>query len=79
VLDDEQYRTRWTDRVVLVDDIGHLLVMWCEHATPRDVEQAIIQSLRTPLNVQHASGPARELVQAARRRYFASAVLRTPA
>jgi hypothetical protein len=88
LLDDEQYRTRWTDRVVLVDDderrltewmIEHLLVTWCEYTTPRDVEQAIIQSLRPPLNVQYASGPARELVQAARRRYHASAGPRTSA
>jgi len=57
-LDGELYRTRWTDRVVLVDDderrltewmIRHLRVTWCEYATPRDVEQAIIQSLRPRL------------------------------
>lgn len=88
LLDDEQYRTRWTDRVVLVDDderrltgwmIAHLLVTWCEYATPRDVEQAIIQSLRPSLNVQYAFGPARELVQAARQHYRASAGPRSSA
>ena len=82
LLDDEQYRTRWTDRVVLVDDderrltdwmVKHLHVTWCEHVTPRDVEQATIQTLRPPLNVEHASGPALDLVKAARRRYYASA------
>ena len=82
LLDDEQYRTRWTDRVVLVDDderrltdwmVKHLHVTWCEHATPRDVEQSIIQTLWPPLNVDHASGPALDLVKAARRRYYGSA------
>jgi hypothetical protein len=82
LLDDEQYRTRRTDRVVLVDDderrltawmVDHLHVTWCEHPTPRDVEKSIIQSLRPPLNVEHASGPALDLVKAARRRYYASA------
>jgi hypothetical protein len=53
--------------------IEHLLVTWCKYATPREVEKAIIQSLRPPLNVQYASGPARELVQSARRHYRASA------
>lgn len=82
LLDDEQYRTRWTDRVVLVDDderrltawmVTHLHVSWCEHLTPRDVEESIIHVLRPPLNVDHASGPALDLVKAARRHYYASA------
>lgn len=81
LLDDEQYRTRWTDRVVLADDderrltdwmVKHLHVTWCEHATPRDVEQPTIQTLCPPLNVEHASGPALDLVKAARRHYYAS-------
>ena len=82
LLDDERYRTRWTDRVVLVDDderrltvwmVGHLHVSWCEHPSPRDVEEPIIHALRPPLNVDHASGPALDLVKAARRHYYASA------
>jgi hypothetical protein len=82
LLDDEQYRTRWTDRVVLLDDderrltawmVEHLHVTWCEHPTPRNVEQTIIQTLRPPLNVEHASGPTLDLVKAARQRYYASA------
>lgn len=82
LLDAEQYRTRWTDRVVLVDDderrltawmVEHLYATWCEHLTPHDVEQTIIQSLRPPLNVEHASGPTRDLVKAARQHYYASA------
>lgn len=82
LLDDEQYRTRWTDRVVLVDDderrltawmVEHLHVTWCEHPTPRDAEQTIIQTLRPPFNVEHASGPTRDLVKAARQHHYASA------
>jgi hypothetical protein len=82
LLEDEQYQTRWTDRVVLVDDdeirltdwmTKHLHVSWCEHPAPRDVEESIIRRLRPPLNVEHASGPAVDLVKAARRRYYASA------
>jgi hypothetical protein len=81
LLDAEGYRTRWTDRVVLVDeDEGRLTawmterlrVSWCEHQTPRDVEGSIIRALHPPLNVDHASGPALDLVKAARRSYYAS-------
>lgn len=82
LLDDEQYRTRWTDRVVLVDDderrltawmVEHLHVTWSEHPRPRGVEQTVIQTLRPPLNVEHASGPTLDLVKAARQHYYASA------
>jgi hypothetical protein len=82
LLDDEAFRTRWTDRVVLVDEDEvrlsswmetNLRVSWCEHPTPRTVERAIIERLAPPLNVDHASGPAREVIKAARRRYYASA------
>jgi hypothetical protein len=82
LLDDERYRTRWTDRVVLVDDdetrltdwmVTHLHVSWCEHPAPRDAEESIIHMLRPPLNVDHASGPTLDLVKAARRTYYASA------
>jgi hypothetical protein len=82
LLDGERFRTRWTDRVVLVDDdevrltdwmTTNLRVSWCQHPTPRDVEAAIIEMLRPPLNIDHASGTAREVVKAARRAYYASA------
>jgi hypothetical protein len=82
LLNDKQYRTRWTDRVVLVDDderrltawmVEHLHVTWCKHPTPRDVEQTIIQTLQPPLNVEHASGPTLDLVKAARQHYYRSA------
>lgn len=88
LLDDERYRTRWTDRVVLVDDdenrltdwmTRHLRVSWCEHPVPRDVEEAIIRTLLPPLNVEYASGPTVDVVKAARRRYYASAGARPSA
>jgi hypothetical protein len=82
LLDDERLRTRWTDRVVLVDDdeirltewmTTNLRVSWCEHPAPRDVESAIIRMLQPPLNVDHTTGPSVDLVKAARRRYYQSA------
>jgi len=53
--------------------VQHLHVSWCEHPTPRVVEESIIHVLRPPLNVDHASGPTLHLVRAARQRYYASA------
>jgi hypothetical protein len=85
LLDDEPFRTRWTDRVVLVDEdeirltnwmTTNLRVSWCEHPAPRDVEGVLIQILRPPLNVDHATGPSLDLIKAARRRYYASAGVR---
>lgn len=82
LLGDEGFRTRWTDRVVLVDEdevrltlwmAENLRVSWTEHPAPRDVEPVIIRSLAPPLNVDHASGSARDAIKAARRRYYASA------
>ena len=82
LLDEHRFRTRWTDRVVLVDDdearltdwmSTNLRVSWCEHPTPRDVEGEIIRTLRPPLNVDHATGPMVEVIKAARRAYYASA------
>ena len=72
LLDDEDLRTRWTDRVVLVDEdearltswmTTNLRVSWCEHPAPRGVEQAIIEALAPPLNVDHASRSAREVIK----------------
>jgi hypothetical protein len=82
LLDEQDYRTRWTDRVVLVDEDearltewmgNNLHVSWCEHPTPRDVEGDIIQALHPPLNVDHASGPVVDVIKAARHHYYASA------
>lgn len=82
LLDEEAFRTRWTDRVVLVEAdearltdwmARNLRVSWCEHTAPREVESTIIEVLAPPLNVEHASGPTRDVIKAARRRYYASA------
>jgi hypothetical protein len=82
LLDEQGYRTRWTDRVVLVDEDevrltawmgANLRVSWSEHPAPRDVEGGIIRALHPPLNVDHASGPALQAIKAARRRYYDSA------
>jgi hypothetical protein len=63
--DDETRLTDWMTR--------NLRVSWFEHSAPRAVEGAIIRALRPPLNVDHATGPAVELIKAARRRYYDSA------
>ncbi|MDN5852232.1 MAG: GIY-YIG nuclease family protein [Actinomycetia bacterium] len=82
LLDDEAFRTRWTDRVVLIDEDEarltrwmekNLRVSWCQHPTPREVEAQLIERLAPPLNVDHATGPARDVIKAARQRYYASA------
>jgi hypothetical protein len=74
LLDEQGYRTRWTDRVVLMDQdearltewMGiNLRVSWCEYPTPRDMEGDIIRALHPPLNVDHAEGPAVGVVKAA--------------
>ncbi len=57
LLDEQGYRTRRTDRVVLVDEDevrltdwmrAHLRVSWCEHPAPREVEAEVIRTLRRP-------------------------------
>lgn len=82
LLDEQGYQTRWTDRVVLVDQDearltewmgANLRISWSEHPTPRDVESDIIRLLRPPLNVDHAEGPTVQVIKAARRRYRDSA------
>jgi len=82
LLDNGALRTRWTDRVVLIDEDearltswmqSNLRVSWCEHSTPREVEGQLIGRLAPPLNVDHATGPARNVIRAARQRYYASA------
>ncbi|NMM91838.1 hypothetical protein B2J88_47465 [Rhodococcus sp. SRB_17] len=82
LLDTESYRTRRTDRVVLVkeDEIrlttwmhSHLRLSWCEHPTPATVEATVIEQWAPPLNVAHTTGPARAVVEAARAAYTASA------
>jgi hypothetical protein len=82
LLDEQGYRTRWTDRVVLVDEdeirltdwtAENLRVSWCVHPGPRTVEGEVIRALRPPLNVDHASGPVCDAVKAGRQRYYGSA------
>lgn len=82
LMESQGYRTRRTDRVVLIDSDEirltawmdtHLRLSWSEHTAPREVEQAIIEKLTPPLNVDHASGPLRDAVKAARISYYASA------
>jgi hypothetical protein len=85
LLAEQGLRTRWTDRVVLVDDDElrltdwmreHLLLSYCENDDPRLVEAEAIRRLRPPLNIDHASGPVRDTVRSARSRFYASAGLR---
>jgi hypothetical protein len=82
MLDTDGYQTHRTDRVVLVpgDEVRltawmqtHLLVSWFPHPAPRDVEAAVIERWAPPLHVTHASGPARDIVAAARRAHNTSA------
>jgi hypothetical protein len=87
LLDEQSYRTRRTSRVVLVDAdesrltrwmTERLHVSWAEHPTPREVEPGVIERLRPPLNVEHARGPVRDTVVAARKAYYASSPGVTP-
>ncbi|WP_458682464.1 GIY-YIG nuclease family protein [Prescottella equi] len=78
----EGYRTRRTDRVVLIDEDEirltawmhtHLRVSWCEHPAPADVEAAVIKQWAPPLNVSHTTpGPVLEIITTARAAYNAS-------
>ncbi|MFG1636235.1 GIY-YIG nuclease family protein [Pseudonocardia alni] len=81
LLDEQEYRTRWSDRVVLVDDdearltqwmSENLRVPWCEYPTPRAGEADVIRALDPPLNVDHARG-RHQGRQTARRHYYDSA------
>lgn len=82
LLDEQGFRTRWTDRVVLVDEDEPRLTDWmgahpacllvrAPHTAGREGD--VIRRLRPPLNVDHATGPTVETVKAARRRYVDSA------
>jgi len=51
----------------------HLRLSWSEHPNPRQGEQAIIEKLTPPLNVDHTKGPLCDAVKAARDSYYASA------
>ncbi|MDX2553305.1 MULTISPECIES: GIY-YIG nuclease family protein [Streptomyces] len=79
----EDYRTTWTDRVVLVPGDEqrltrwthqHLALTWSEHVDPVPLEKELISRLRPPLNVDGAEhGTTRDSVKQARSFYYASA------
>lgn len=82
LLTEQGYRTERTDRVVLIAEDeerltdwmrAHLRLTWCEHATARAVEPAVIGRWAPPLNIDHTTGAVRELVKAARTAYNTSA------
>lgn len=83
LLDDQGYRTRWTDRVILVDEDEsrltqwmheHLRLTWVVVPDPKVLEAGVICAWRPMLNVDHARpGEALDLVKAARKAYRDSA------
>ncbi|MEW1935524.1 GIY-YIG nuclease family protein [Rhodococcus sp. NPDC079359] len=82
LMDTENYSTRRTDRVVLVEEDErrltdwmeeHLRLSWVEFGHPKLIETALIQRLQPPLNVMHTRGTNREIIDSARQRYRASA------
>lgn len=82
LMDEQGFRTRWTDRVILIDHdelrltawMRHqLLLTWCQHEEPRQVEANLITRLQPPLNIDHTSGPHRDVIFDARCRFRASA------
>ncbi|WP_322761872.1 GIY-YIG nuclease family protein [Frankia sp. Cr2] len=83
LLTQESYRTRWTDRVVLVPDDENRLTAWMHkhlylttvhHPAPRTIERQLIERLKPPLNIEGATnGTARMTVQSTRRAYYDSA------
>jgi hypothetical protein len=57
----ENYRTIWTDRVVLVPEdearltawmYAHLRLTWAEDAEPTVIEDELVRRLHPPLNVR---------------------------
>lgn len=83
LLNEQGYRTTWTDRVVLVPDdearltawmTEHLRLTWAEHPDPHTIEMDLIASLAPPLNVDGAAkGDVRDRIRAAKKAYQASA------
>lgn len=79
----EGYRTRWTDRVILLPDDEIRLTTWMRqhlrlttalHPEPRTIERQLIERLHPSLNIEGtAAGPARTVIQNARKAYYASA------
>jgi hypothetical protein len=82
LMDEQGLRTRWTDRVVLIDHHElrltawmreQLLLSWCQHDKPRQVEADLITRLRPPLNIDYTNGPLCDVIREARSRFRASA------
>lgn len=83
LLNEQGYRTVWTDRVVLVPEdevrltawmVEHLRLTWAECPDPADVEMDLIALFEPPLNVDGAArGDRRDRVRAAKAAYQASA------
>ena len=82
LLTEHGYRTERTDRVVLIapDEARltdwmrtHLHLSWCEHPDPAAIEPSAIKRWTPPLNLDHATGPIRDIVLAARTAYNTSA------
>ncbi|MBB0995421.1 GIY-YIG nuclease family protein [Dietzia sp. SLG510A3-3B2-2] len=76
------YRTKRTDRVVLIaqDEARltdwmhiHLQLTWCEHHNPAAVEPTVIARWAPPLNLNHAAGAIRNVVAVARTAFHSSA------
>ncbi|MFR9797904.1 GIY-YIG nuclease family protein [Streptomyces sp. MS06] len=84
-----EYRTMWTDRVVLVPEDeerltawmhAHLALTWVEHPDPLPWEGELVARWEPPLNILGAApGAALDAVRAARARYRDSAGPRPPA
>ncbi|MFC0505018.1 GIY-YIG nuclease family protein [Micromonospora costi] len=83
LLPTEHYQTRWTDRVVLLEEDerrltawmqAHLRLTWFACEEPRQHETGLIRELRPPLNVEGAvHGDVRDRVKAAKAAYVSSA------
>lgn len=83
LLHQENYRTMWTDRVVLVPDDEQRLTTWmttylkltfAQHLEPDEIELDLIAALRPPLNVNGTTpGHLRARIVTAKADYAASA------
>jgi hypothetical protein len=83
LLHQENYRTMWTDRVILVPDdeqrltawmTTHLQLTFAEHPEPSKIELELIAALRPPLNVNGTTpGHLRARIVAAKADYATSA------
>ncbi|MFI7080062.1 GIY-YIG nuclease family protein [Micromonospora sp. NPDC049903] len=85
----EEYRTTWTDRVVLVPEdearltawmTAHLRLTWAEDPEPTTIEAELVRRLHPPLNVHGVDPEHRQAaVVAAKNAYNASSQPEQPA